>query len=149
MPVTGQMNLGGEPAPGSAEGIIDRLTVKTCAGITPGPGGVDMRPGGGRIHRQIPSEVSFGIGVGLQGGFDLFPDSGQLPGAEQIIDPPPRPVAVGHVSPGTPDSDAVSDAVDQVALVVASWPAVPGWCRWQRREQIPVGVGEVVAGGGV
>lgn len=76
MLVTGQMNLGGEPAPRPAEGMVVRFAVEAVGGISPRSGGVDMRPAGSRVHGDVPSELSLAIGSGLKGGFDLCPGAG-------------------------------------------------------------------------
>lgn len=71
MLVTGQVDLGGEPAPGPAEGMVVRFTVEALGGISTGPGGVDVRPACGRVDGDVLSEFPLAIGPGLEGGFDL------------------------------------------------------------------------------
>ncbi|NII88220.1 hypothetical protein E9230_002190 [Corynebacterium glutamicum] len=83
---------------------------------------MDMRPGSGGVNGQVPAEFALLIGLRLQPGFDLCPETRALPGLKQCVDPPPRAVTGRHIAPGTTDTDAVSDTVDQVTQRIARWP---------------------------
>lgn len=96
------MRLGRPPAPGCAQRVISRFTIRTLGWITSCPGGVDMRSRGGGINRQVPAEFSLHIGLRLQMRFNLGPNAGALPGLEQRVDPPPRATAGRYIPPGQP-----------------------------------------------
>lgn len=80
---------------------------------SPGPGRMLMDTADRGVDAQIPRDRTLRVGQGLEAGEDPVPGAVSLPSAEQVVDPAPRPLLDGHVSPRHTGPDPEPYAVDQ------------------------------------
>lgn len=79
-----------------------------------GPGRMLMSPAHRGVDAQIPRDLAFRVGQGLEPGEDPVPGAVPLPSPEQVIGPAPRPVLGGHLPPWNTGPDPEPYAVDQL-----------------------------------
>lgn len=77
-------------------------------------------------------------------GLDALPHAEHLPAGEQRIDPPPRPVPLGHIPPRATRPSPVPDPIDQVPHRILPRPPPPRRGRQQRLQHHPLCVTQVV-----
>ncbi len=58
-----------------------------------------MRAADGGVDAEVPGDQAFRVGIGLEPLEYPLPYAVTLPPAEQVVDPVPRSVAFGHVTP--------------------------------------------------
>lgn len=75
--------------------------------------GVDVAPGGCGIDTDFPREFSLLLGMAQQSGVYFLPYPVSPEADEQVIDPPPGPVALRDIPPRSTGADSKEDAVDQ------------------------------------
>ena len=93
--------------------MIGGLVRVPGAAVGPGAGGVDVTAAGGGIHADLPGQFPFLLGVGEQPGVHVGPHPVGPQTNEQMVDPPPRPVAFMNIPPRATSPNTEEDAVDQ------------------------------------
>ena len=93
--------------------------------VLAGAGGMDMPAGSGGVHADLPGEFSLLLGVGEQPGVYVLPHSVSPETGEQVVDPPPRSVALMDITPGASGTDPEEDAVDQGSQVPGTGASPP------------------------
>lgn len=141
--VAGEVNLGGQSAAGSAEGVIVRFVLPVDPPFSAGGGGVLVGAHDGGVDLDQPVDVPDGVRPGLyllQG-----PDEHAVDhvAAEAGVDRLPRPVAFRQVTPRDAGTDLVDHPVDDLTVRHAR-PSRRG-PRHQRSEQRPLLIGEFMA----
>lgn len=115
-----EVDLGRQPASGASETVVGRFDGKghrAAPFADPPfrrPGGVRVSPADGGIDVHIPRDQTLRIGLGLELGDDPRPRAIALPPSEQVVDPVPRAVPLGHITPGRTSSGPPPYAVYQL-----------------------------------
>lgn len=107
----GQVQLGGEPAARPSQSVITGLGEQATWWFLPQvallavPGRMLVSAADRGVDTQVPRDRTVRIGQGLKLGEYPVPGAVPLPPAEQVLDPTPRPVLVGHIPPRNPGTD--------------------------------------------
>src|ERR1035441_1917346 len=102
-----------------------------------------MRPGGGRVHADIPGNQPGRVRRGLQPADHCGPGPIPLPLPEQSIDPLPGPVPARHVPPRTTHPGPPPDPVGELPLTPLQRSTPPTTGRQQRLQHRPLPIGQV------
>lgn len=140
----GQVKLGSEPATRPSQSVIIGLGEDAArwfflqVALLAGPG--RMLVGAADRGSTLRSHViaSLRVGQGLEPGKGSMPGAAPLPPAEQVVDPAPRPVRVGHVPPRNPGPDPEPYAIDQLPPRPDGRPSRPRAFRQQRLQYRPL-----------
>jgi hypothetical protein len=71
--VDGQVSLGEPATPGAAQRMVVGFSGNEIHAVPPGPGGVYVRPGSGRVHSRRPGQLALRVRGADQRGLDPFP----------------------------------------------------------------------------
>lgn len=93
--------------------MIGRLCGVPGDTVFPRARGMDMSAGGGGVDADLPGQFSLLLGVGKQSGVHVGPHPVGPQTNEQVVDPPPRPVAFMDIPPRATSPNTEEDAVDQ------------------------------------
>lgn len=117
--------------------MIERLA---CRGPLTSPGRVLVSSDDGGVDRDDPVQVTFGIGLGEQGGENLLPGSVGCPHPQPVVGTLPRPEVFGQVHPRRPGAVLERDRVNHLPVIPP--PSTPPGhpVRQQRLNACPLGV---------
>jgi hypothetical protein len=97
----------------------------------------------GRVHADIPSDQAFRVGLDLQLLEDLLPRAVAPPPAKQVVNPVPRTVPLGDVSPGRASPGPPPYPVDQLPMSPRARPSRLLPRRQQRLQPSPLPVRQI------
>lgn len=93
--------------------------------VFPRASGMNMASAGGGIHTDLPGQRASVVGLGKQPGVHGFPHTCGMQVDKEVVDPPPRAVALWDVPPWAAGADPKEDAVDQGSSVPGAGSSPP------------------------
>jgi hypothetical protein len=82
-----------------------------------------------QVHRPI--QLASGLGLLLQGRYEVREDSGSLPTVEATRDSAPRTIPFGQIAPGSASSEEPEDPIKDRAVVMGGSPDLR-FLRWEQ-----------------
>lgn len=109
------------------------------------PGGVLVGPADRGVDVHLPGDQALRVRLGLALGDDQGPGTIALPAPEQVIDPVPRAVALGHITPRSTSTGPPPYAVYQLPPRPHPWTARLDALRQQRLQPGPLAIRQITA----
>jgi hypothetical protein len=123
--LTGQMNLAGQPATRTTQGLIRTMLNRSAASsrdtrrVSTGARSVLVGAAGGRVHvDHAPVDPAFRISIRLDGPQDPFPRAIRRPPAMPVMHGLPLPEPCWQITPRNTGSLPEENAVDHPAMAL-------------------------------
>lgn len=144
----GEVDSAGQTPAGASEPVVGRLDDDPAGGSSwrspfRRPGGVLVGPADGGVDVDGPGDQALRVGFGLELREDPCPGSVSLPASEQVVDPVPRAIAFGHVTPRGAGPSSPPHAVYQLPPRPHLRPTRLDALRQQRLEPGPLAVRQI------